>query len=688
MQEELKTEEVKEVIIGDFKTKRKLLNFVSAVNGARIRFIRDIAFLKGEKLSGILEGAIFKITICDEGTIKFEEQEGTNLSDKSMIQRLINEIDEMEVTGYAQKFVVKGLEFADIDGKLCYLEVEHQKPIDKLKSLFDEDKTEVSDKGLSILDQLFGSDDSVEVLSEKDAEIFVEAIENPAEPTESLKKASESYLEAQFRRMNEEKIVELETRIVDTRMEISRCQMDIKQSESKLKEKSESLGVLETRLESMKPSEEPNGYVFFVSEELKNIEGLDETETNIANKIADIMKLKKDVLMKMLTEGYYKIKIAKKEDITNQDFELDKEIYSKVISIDSLGKFSITDEGFEYRGELNWHQLVGKMVRNGFEQEPEFDKLCQSNSYESKEEEKTGSLTEAIQEVNKDMLAKIEELKKETKNTSIEIKSQTLRTYDEETTLVVMGTIDHNDNRDVQITDDYTSFEVYVGDKKMKLSYESDGFISIMTLPEFKKWQSQYPDAMTDGGGIDSFLLPHFKGTIGVTAMYDVGEFTSDFDLSDYIQHQDGMEDAYVALTLPECTEIMKMDDYHKVPVSAMRDSKIDKLINNDMNKILTKEQLETVEHIKKSGIDITKNWFIFDTQSDEFAESEDFKFWVTIQLEKGDDQDPMCEDFLPESIKNNLHNYAEVVFGYDGDLSEEEFINELDNSNFFTYTK
>jgi hypothetical protein len=246
-----------------------------------------------------------------------------------------------------------------------------------------------------------------------------------------------------------------------------------------------------------------------------------------------------------------------------------------------------------------------------------------------------------------------------------------------------MGTIDHNDNRDVEITDDYTSFEVYVGNKKVKGFYESDGFISIMTLPEFAKWQKQYPDVMTDGGGVDSFLLPNFKGTIGVTAMVD-GEFTSDFDLSDYIQHQ--LEDGEVFLTLPEGTEIMKMDDYHQVPVAAMRDIKIDKLIN--VNKILTKEQLETVEHIKKSGIDITKNWFIFDTQSDEFAESEDFKFWVTIQLEEGDDQDPMCEDFLPDTIKNNLHNYAEVVFGYDGDLSEEEFIKELNKSNFFTYTK
>ena len=68
-----KTEEVKEIIIGDLKPKRKFLSFVSAVNGAKVRFIRDIAFVKGEKLSGTLEGIIFKITICDEGTIKFEE---------------------------------------------------------------------------------------------------------------------------------------------------------------------------------------------------------------------------------------------------------------------------------------------------------------------------------------------------------------------------------------------------------------------------------------------------------------------------------------------------------------------------------------------------------------------------------------------------------------------------------------
>ena len=583
MQEDIQNPENEDVrtepIIGEFKPKRKFLNFVSAVNGARIRFIRDVAFLKGEKLSGVLEGAIFKITICDEGTINIEEQEGTNLSDKAMIQRLLNEIDEIDVTGYAQKFVVAGLEFNDIKGDRCYLEVEHQKPIDKLKSLFDEDdKVEVSEKSLSLLDDLFGSDEEewdedhalsevmnsmLDDLSEEDVKTIIESNENPAEPNDKLKEATESYMEQQFRKMNEAKIIELEYRIEETQKEIIRYKNDAKQAESKAEEKVEALGILETRLETMKPGEEPNGYVFFVSEEMKDMEELDETEAKVAAKIADIMKLKKDVLVKMLTEGYYKIKIAKADDITNQDFELEKEVYQKIATLDIEGKMKLTEEGFEYRGKLNWHQLVSKMIKSGFAQDEEFDKLCNSNSYESKEEEK-------VEE------KEVETVEVEAK-TSIEIKSKDLRTYNEETTLVVMGTIDHNDNRDVEITDDYTSFGVYVGDKKVKGFYESDGFISIMTLPDFKKWQSQYPDLMTDGAGIDSFLLPHFKGTIGLTVMCS-DESTADFDLSDFIHHQFD-DDVEVFLTLPEGTEVIKMDDYHKVPVSAMRDSRIDKII-------------------------------------------------------------------------------------------------------------
>jgi hypothetical protein len=562
MEETKQTEEVKEIIIGDLKPKRKFLSFVSAVNGARVRFIRDVAFVKGEKLSGTLEGIVFKITICDEGTIKFEEVD-TTVTDAAQRKRLLDDIDSMEITGYAQKFVVAGIQFADVNGDLCYLEVEQKKPIDILKSLFDEEqKPELSAKGSSFLDDLFGSDEPVERLdlSEQDAEIFIEAIENPAEPNEKLKVAAESYMEKQFRIMNEEKVKELKSRVEEKTKEVLTYKRDISQAESKLKLSSEQLGVLETRLESMTPGDEPNGYVFYVSEEQKNELGLDETTKHVADKIADLLGLKKEVLFEQLTGGFYKIRIAKKDDITTEKVEVTKDILEKM-SFDPTGKMTMVEKGeFEYRGDMTWHQLVGKMIRNGFEQEPEFDKMCQSNSYDSKEEMK-------------------EVVKEKTKTSSLEIKSKNVRIFDEETTLVVVGTIDHDDNRDVEITDDYTSFEVYVGNKKMKGSYESDGFISIMTLSEFKKWQKQYPDAMTDGGGIGSFLLPNFKGTIGVTAMYDVGEFTNDFDLDDYILHQDGMEDACVSLTLPEGTEIVKMDDYHQVPVAAMRDIKINKVI-------------------------------------------------------------------------------------------------------------
>lgn len=598
MEETLNTEqEVKQPVIGEFKPKRTFLNFVSAVNGARVRFIRDIAFVKGEKLSGTLEGVVFKITICDEGTINFEEVD-TNVTDAAQRQRLIDDIDSTDVTGYAQKYVVDGIQFADVNGDLCYLEVEQKKPIDVLKSIFDEEETpSLSNKGMSFLDDLLSGSNEVETLelSEKDAEIFVEAIENPAEPNEKLVKASESYLEQQFRKMNEDKINELKNRIEDAEKESARLRREISMNETKLKKQTEDLGVLETRLDSFNANDESTGYVFYVSEEQKPEEiGLTEENRAMADKIADIVGLKKDVLFKMLTEGYYKIRIAEKSDMTAEKVKVTNDILEKMKALvngdSSLeAKVTMTEPGqFEYRGSMTWHQLVGKMIRKGFEQEPEFDKICQSNSYDSHEEEKSTEM-----DLGNGMNVQSEEgfvnmgngvfgippsdsTPEKSKTPSVEIKSKDLRTYNEETTLVVMGTIDHNDNRDVEITDDYTGFEVYVGNKKMKGSYESDGFISIMTLPEFAKWQKQYPDVMTDGGGVDSFILPNFKGTIGVTAMVD-GEFTSDFDLSDYIQHQ--LEDAEVFLTLPEGTEIMKMDDYHQVPVAAMRDIKINKVI-------------------------------------------------------------------------------------------------------------
>ena len=414
-------EEVKEPVIGEFKTKNKFLNFISAVSirGQKVRFNSESAFIKGELLSGMLEKVVFKLTICDEGTINFEEVEGTSLSDAAMRKRLVSDIDDSNITGYAQKFVLDGLEFSDENGDRCYLEVEHKKPIDLLRSIFDEEDQkeeemkEISEKGLSVLDSLFADEEQTEegglsfldelLSGDTTVEPFSDEdeIEEVEEVVEEPKSESVSYLEESFRKMNEGKVNELKTRIEDANKEIGKSKMEIKNAETKLNKTLDDLGVLETRLEAMQPIEEPTGYVFFVSEEKKHETGLDESTKHIADKIGDIMKLKKDVLFDMLTEGYHLIKLAKKdsdysldlgsvstEDKTKEEIEelvtqvsdLNR-MYASLMKIDRSGNFSQTEEGIEYRGELNWHQLVSKLIRNGFEQDHEFDKVSGSNSY-------------------------------------------------------------------------------------------------------------------------------------------------------------------------------------------------------------------------------------------------------------------------------------------------------------------
>lgn len=384
MIEENKDKE-KEIVIGQFKPKRKFLNFISGTK-TNVRFIRNTAFIDGKQLSGTLEGLLFKITIRDEGTIDFIEVD--NKVDSDQIKRLIDDIDSSEVGGYTNKFVVSGLEFKGEDGLRCYLEVENQRPYDKLLSLFDEVdvpevSTSLSDKGHSILDQLFAdedlSDNQLSDVEENIAEDFIDEINSEDTKVEVKTEEKESFMEEQFRKMNEDKIKELSDRIQDKKKEITKYDRDKSQAESNLTKAKSDLDILNNRYESMTPGKEPNGFVFFVSEAIKEESELDEKSTKLVEKISSIAKLNSKKLIEFLTKEKYNIRIAHKDDFTK---EVDSEIYKNVIVIDSLSNFNINDDVLEYRGELNWHQLVGKLIREGFELSPDFDKHCNSNSYD------------------------------------------------------------------------------------------------------------------------------------------------------------------------------------------------------------------------------------------------------------------------------------------------------------------
>ena len=559
----IENEITKEPFIGEFKPKRKFLSFVSAVSGKKIRLIRETAFIDGVKLSGMLERAKFKITICDEGTINFEEVEGTNLSDTAMRQRLINEIDSTDVSGYAQKFIVAGLEFEDKDGYKCFLEVEYVKPYDKLMNLFEEEQkeetTELSEKGLNFLDMLL----SGETIEDETPTIREEVIEEVVEKPIAL-----TYMEEQFNKMNEDKINELKERIEKTETEIKRYNSEVKHAEANAEKSSEALSILETRLETLVPNAISNGYVFLVSDEQKSEIGLSDSDTELVGRISDLMKLKKDVLIKHLTESFYKISIAKKDNF--EDKEASKEIYKLVQSVDLFGKFTVTAEGeFEYRGKLNWHQLTAKMLKKGFEQEPEFDKIAGSNSYEVKTEvlSDNGGFVLIGEKSVPNSQPTQREITKKVENP--EFKQKTLRTFNKPETVVILG-----DGNDFQITDDESGFDLYVGGKDTKKYISCSGFGSVLTLNEYKTWLSDEDhEGYTDI--VDAYIIPGFVGTIGISARLDDGSFSDEFDLDDYICHQfDSYAD--VVINFPEGTEVYEIKNHDLSSVTAvLRDDKI-----------------------------------------------------------------------------------------------------------------
>lgn len=586
--EEVQEEEQQEKVIGKFKPKRKFLNFLQGRKGG-IRVHSNTALLEGKQLSGMLEDVYFKVTICDEGTIDFEEVD-TNQTNDEMIQRFIDDIDSRDVTGYMKKYVVYGIDFKDENGKKMYLEVEEERPIDKLFAIFDEaketkedtgsDNSEdkgLSQSGLSILDSLFGDDGETET----------EETETENQKEEPMSFAQQMMADA-FAEMNREKIEELEGRADKKEQEMKKYEMTYKSAQTSFENTKKELRVLKSRLEDLKPKASPNGIIFYVSPETKSELNATDEVKDIVNKISEQLNLKSDVVLTLVTEGYYTIKLVKKDDIKDpENSQIDKEVLIKLKELNTFGKLSMVGNNeFEFRGDLNWHQIVDKLINWGFEQNEEWDELCGSPSYKSTSSIELVTATQSnTQSVNDDI--NDEEENDEEEN---EVKSVHYITYNKPTTLVVLDTTmsDHS-SRGIEVTDDESSFSLFVNGKK-KSEYGCLGFINILTLDEFNeiKKKSIKDGTWEDGFGdgiIQGFVVPNFIGSIGVVARNeDTGKFHDEFDLSDYIQHQlyDIDSDAYfeVGLNFPEGTQTFNLNPDLSLPLSILRDKKIDLILS------------------------------------------------------------------------------------------------------------
>ncbi len=316
-----------EKIIGKFKPKEKLIEFVGG--RGNIQFIANEAVIEGKYLSGLdLEDVKFKLTICNEGTVNFDEVETTRTTEEQR-GRLLDVIFEKTISNFNKKMVVTELPFKSVkefNNKLIdlYLVVEYQTPISKLSSFFDDDIiiSDDQDTKLNDLLSLFG-DEEVPLEEEIQEVITIENV-----PQQAVDNTTQQALKDSFGKMKEDKIVELKNRLSFQEKELSKFEYEKKQAEQRIETTKTDIKVLESRITSLKPIEDSNGYYFNVSEQQNEKSSLDEATTKlIFDKISKVKSINAEAFMKLFEDGEYQIRIGQKID----DVVVEVTDYSSII---------------------------------------------------------------------------------------------------------------------------------------------------------------------------------------------------------------------------------------------------------------------------------------------------------------------------------------------------------------------
>lgn len=369
---------------GDFKTKEKFIEFIGA--RGNINFISKEAMIQGEMLSGLgLENSSFKLTIYDDGTVDFDDVDGQNTS-KEKRENLLNIILEKTITPFRKRMVVKEITFTSIQevkGEKIplYLAVEYTKPIEKLSSLFDEE-VEVSQNQMNKLDEIMSLFDDIidEGINEYVEEELVESVEEVKDVMPFANQMKE-----QFDKLKQEKLESLKSELKLAKENLNKFEKDKAFAESKIIESKSEIRLLESRIDSLNPTIESNGIYFNVSERLNEKIVLDEEIYNtIKSKVDSVKQINSEAFMKLFEDGEFRIKLAKKNQNEFEEINDFKDIEDLITTDIPL---SIKEDGLYYVGDLVWAELVNKFIKMGFSQDPEWDKLCNSNSYRLHEDD-------------------------------------------------------------------------------------------------------------------------------------------------------------------------------------------------------------------------------------------------------------------------------------------------------------
>jgi hypothetical protein len=384
---------------GSFKPSTKFIEFVGGKG--HVNFISNQATLEGKYLSGLdMDDLNFKLTIYEDGTVDFDELDTTRTSENDR-ERFLNIILDKTLAPYRNRTVVNELPFLSVEkvkdkSVPLYLAVEHITPIEKLSSLFDDETIEVSDDAMDNLNDLLNSwfedeefaKEIEEMINEENSQV-VEDIKGVIDDTIMKDHDTNINTMEAFSKMKEDKLNELKSKKTKREEEIMKYSFQISSIEKNLEEAKNDLKLIENRIDDIQPVVPPNGYYFNVSEKQNETVILEpEIESIIKDKVSKVKGINAEAFMKLFTSGEYHIKIANKTDDGFSLVEDFKEVPSDILEKLSSLDLSIDDKKMIYLGEISWGELVNKMIKMGFEQNPDFDQLCGSNSYTSTDESK------------------------------------------------------------------------------------------------------------------------------------------------------------------------------------------------------------------------------------------------------------------------------------------------------------
>jgi hypothetical protein len=194
-------------------------------------------------------------------------------------------------------------------------------------------------------------------------------------------------LEESFKKMKQEKVENLKKDLQYKKTELAKFERDKKFASSKVEEFTADIRLLESRIDSLQPQAEPNGWYFNVSERLNEQIVLEkEIYDTILSKVSKVKGINSEAFMKLFEDGEFRIRLARKnEDVFDELKEFEK-LPDELIEIFEKLKLTVSNENnILYIGEIIWADLVNKFIKLGFLQDPEWEKICESNSYKLSE---------------------------------------------------------------------------------------------------------------------------------------------------------------------------------------------------------------------------------------------------------------------------------------------------------------